>query len=341
MDRRAKKILHAVVSEYLQTGDAVGSRTLTRRHGIDLSPATVRNVMADLEDIGLLTQPHTSAGRVPTGTGLRFFIASLLKVRGLSIAEKETIRAQCGVDTHDFDAVMQRISRTLSEITQYAGVVLAPNPAQQKLHHIEFVPLTRPGEFLCILVTQQGHVENKLLKLETTIDPMRLDAIHNYLNEQLEGLSLDEVRHRVLAQLGADKNQYDGLVSAALRLGQAALADSSPSANVIVSGGANLITDGEEDPVRMRGLLQALEDKELVVRLLDEAMASEQIQVFLGAESEQSPFGDSSIVAMPYGPGERPLGAIAVVGPMRMNYGKVMSVVEFTAGLVSKLVLDR
>ena len=335
---RTKKILQAVVSEYLQTGEAVGSRTVTRRHGIDLSPATVRNVMSDLEEMGLLDQPHTSAGRVPTGTGLRFFIDALLKVRSLSKKEKEDIRHRIG--NIDPEIVLRETSRTLSEYTRYAGIVLAPNPARQTLKHIEFVPMGA-GKYLCIMVTTDGHIENKIVTTPGPRDPAQLERVHNYLAEFLGGLTMDEVRGRVLAALGEEKNRYDKLVATALQMSKAAV-DTERSADVIVSGGANLLDVARAGDVqslsRMRELLLALEDKEILVRLLDEAMSADRIQVFLGAESRVELLGDTSIVAMPYGPGEQPIGAIAVIGPTRMNYGKVMSVVDFTAEMVSRLL---
>src|SRR6266545_3544163 len=233
---RSRKILYAVVSEYLATGEAVGSRTITRRHSIDLSAATVRNVMADLEEMGLLEQPHTSAGRVPTDTGLRFFIDSLLKVRSLSPKEKDDIRERYG-EGLDLDELFQRTSRVLSDITHYAGIVLVPNPARQKLRHIEFVPLSG-GRFLCILVTHEGRIENKLVHVDFPVARGQLERIHNYLNQLLEGLTLEEVRERVLAEMGEAKNSYDEMVSSALRLSQAALERAEPSAAVIVSGQA-------------------------------------------------------------------------------------------------------
>lgn len=343
INHRSRKILHAVVSEYLQTGEAVGSRKVTRRQGIDLSPATVRNVMADLEELGLLAQPHTSAGRVPTGEGLRFFIDSLLKVRALSPREKDDIRERCGEGNASFDEVMQRTSRVLSEITHYAGIVVAPNPAVQKLQKIEFVPLSE-RRFLCIMVTADGHIENKLVKVDFDFPRTQLESTHRYLNELLSGLTLEDVRRRVLAELGQDKNQYDALVSSALRLSHAAM-ETAPEVQVIVSGKANLLAGAraadEDQLARMRGLLAALEEKELIVRLLDRTMSSERVQVFLGAETAHEALGDSSVVAVPYGPDEQPLGAIAVIGPTRMNYGKVMSVVDFTADLVTQLVSER
>jgi heat-inducible transcriptional repressor len=340
INHRARKILYAIVSEYLHTGEAVGSRTVTRRHGIDLSPATVRNVMADLEEMGMLEQPHTSAGRVPTETGLRFFIDSLLKVRSLSPKEKDEIRERYG-NALDFDELLQRTSRVLSDITHYAGLVLVPNPARQKLRQIEFLPLSN-GRFLCILVTAEGRIENKLVQVDVPIDVGQLERIHNYLNQLLEGLTIDQVRDRVLRELGEEKNRYDAMVAQALRLSHAALERTEASANVIVSGAPNLLDParaGEpENLARMRALLQALEEKELLVGLLDRTMASDRIQVFLGAETAFDALGDTAVVVAPYGPGERPVGAIAVIGPTRMNYGKVMSVVDFTADLVSEMI---
>lgn len=346
LSRRARKILQAVVAEYLRSGEAVGSRTVTRKHGIELSPATVRNVMADLEDMGLLEQPHTSAGRVPTETGLRFFLDSLLKVRSLSPREKEEIRQRYAGEVGDVtnvDEVLLRTSKTLSEITRHAGIVMAPSPARQRLRHVEF---RRLGEdrFLCILVTTEGLIENRLIQVEFGVDDTRLDRIHNYLNELLAGLTLDEVKQRVLRELGLDKNQYDSLVSDALKLGQAAFAQADRAADVVVSGQANLLdTARPSDPDymdRMRHLLRALEDKQVLIKLLDRTLGADGIQVFLGAETSLSPLGDSSVVAMSYGPEERPIGAIAVIGPMRMNYGKVMSVVDFTADMISSLLTE-
>jgi heat-inducible transcriptional repressor len=337
---RARKILGAVVSEYLQSGEAVGSRTVTRRHGIGLSPASVRNVMSDLEEMGLLEQPHTSAGRVPTETGLRFFIDSLLRVRGLSPKEKDDIRHRVG-DTAGLDELLQRTSRVLSEITHHAGIVLAPLPSRQRFRHIEFVPL-KAGRFLCVLVTTDGAIENKIVQTDTDIERERLERIHNYLDALLSGLTIEEVRERILRELGEEKNQYDELVSAALRISKAAFEQTS-QAEVVVSGGANLLGSarpGEDGIERMQTLLRTLEDKEVMVKLLDRTLVSEGIQVFLGAETDYAPLGESSVVATPYGPDDKPLGAIAVIGPMRMNYGKVMSVVDFTAALVSRMMQD-
>jgi heat-inducible transcriptional repressor len=334
LSRRAQKILHAVVTEYLQGGEAVGSRTVTRRHDLGLSPATVRNVMADLEELGLLEQRHTSAGRVPTASGLRFFIDSLLKVRGLTPREREEIRER--VTAPSPDEVVQNASRLLSDLTHHAAVILAPDPDQQRLERIEFIPL-RDGKLIAVLVTTDGRIENRLLFED--LDGSRLDRIHNYLNELLSGMTIDEVRDRVIREIAEDKNKYDEAVALALRLGHAVfVVQPERSASVLVAGQANLIDDVQ--PEQIRDLLRTLEDKETLVRLLDRTRQAAGLQVFLGAETAMQALSASSVVAMPYGPGETPIGALAVIGPMRMNYGKVMSVVDFTADTVSQLLAE-
>ena len=334
LSRRAQKILHAVITEYLSIGDAVGSRTVTRRHDLGLSPATVRNVMADLEEMGLLEQRHTSAGRVPTASGLRFFIDSLLKVRGLSPRERDEIRERVIAPTPD--EVVQNASRLLSDLTHHAAVIVAPHPDQQRLERIEFVPL-RDGKLIAVLVTTDGRIENRLVLDD--VDPATLERIHNYLNELLAGMTIDEVRDRVTRELGEDKNKYDEAVASALRLGHAVfVSPPERSAPVVVSGQVNLLDDVQ--PQHIRELLHTLEDKQTLIRLLDRTRHAEGLQVFLGAETAMQALAGSSVVAVSYGPEEQPIGALAVIGPMRMNYGKVMSVVDFTADTVSQLLAE-
>jgi len=335
LSRRAQKILHAVVTEYLHGEAAVGSRTVTRRHDLKLSPATVRNVMADLEEMGLLEQRHSSAGRVPTATGLRFFIDSLLKVRGLSAAEKDEIRQR--VSAPSSDEVVHRASRLLSDLTQHAAIIIAPDPDAQRLGQVEFVPL-RDGKLLAILVTADGQIENRIILDD--VDPRRLERIHNYLNEMLSGMTLDEIRDRVIRELADDKNRYDEAISEALRLGHAVFVERKDRpADVVVSGSANLIDESLAQD-RARELLRALEDKETLVRLLDRTRTADGIQVFLGAETALTALHSSSVIAMSYGPEDQPIGALAVIGPMRMNYGKVMSVVDVTADTVTQLLAE-
>ena len=288
LSRRAQKILHAVVTEYLSVGDAVGSRTVTRRHDLGLSPATVRNVMADLEELGLLEQRHTSAGRVPTTSGLRIFIDSLLKVRGLTPREREEIRER--VVAPSPDEVMQRASRLLSDLTHHAAVILAPDPDEARLERIEFLPL-RDGKLIAVLVTTDGRIENRLLVED--IESNRLERIHNYLNDLLAGMTLDEVRDRVIKELGEDKNKYDEAVAAALRLGHAVFVKQPErSADVVIAGQANLLDDVQPDQIR--DLLRTLEDKETLIRLLDRTRTADGLQVFLGTETAMQALSNSS-----------------------------------------------
>jgi heat-inducible transcriptional repressor len=290
--------------------------------------------MADLEELGLLEQRHSSAGRVPTASGLRFFINELLKVRALSAREKDEIRERVTAPTPE--AVVQRASRLLSNLTQHAAVIITPDPDHQRFGHLEFVPL-RDGKLIAVLVTTDGRIENRLIVDD--VDPRRLESIHNYLNELLKGMTLDEVRERVLRELGEDKNRYDEAVAAALRLGHAMFVLGERTADVVISGHANLLDDGlAQDSARE--LLRTLEDKETLIRLLDRTRHAEGLQVFLGAETALAALASSSVIAMSYGPEEQPIGALAVIGPMRMNYGKVMSVVDVTADTVTQLLAE-
>jgi heat-inducible transcriptional repressor len=289
--------------------------------------------MADLEEMGLLEQRHSSAGRVPTATGLRFFIDSLLKVRGLSGVEKEEIRQRVAAPTRD--EVVHRASRLLSDLTHHAAVIIAPDPDAQRLTQVEFVPL-RDGKLLAILVTADGQIQNRIIADD--IDPRQLERIHNYLNQMLSGMTLDEIRDRVIRELADDKNRYDLAIAEALRLGHAVFVDRvDRPADVLVTGQANLIDESVAQN-RARELLRALEDKENLVRLLDRTRTAEGIQVFLGAETALTALDQSSVIAMSYGPEDQPIGALAVIGPMRMNYGKVMSVVDVTADTVTQLL---
>ena len=235
------------------------------------------------------------------------------------------------------DEVVQRASRLLSDLTQHAAIIIAPDPDQQRLGQIEFVPL-RDGKLIAVLVTTDGRIENRLIIDE--VDPRRLESIHNYLNQLLSGMTIDEVRERVIRELGEDKNKYDQAISAALRLGHAVfVAQPDRSADVLISGQSNLLDDALAQD-RARDLLKTLEDKETLVRLLDRTRHAEGLQVFLGAETSMSGLAGSSVVAVSYGPEDMPIGALAVIGPMRMNYGKVMSVVDVTAETVSRLLAE-
>ena len=354
INNRARKILSAVVHEYLATGDAVGSRTVTRRHGIDLSAATVRNVMSDLEDAGLLKQPHTSAGRVPTDQGLRFFVDSLLKVRSVNTREREELTQRYSINTDDLDSALRDASKVLAELSSHTVVLITPRPESEILEHVEFVRL-RENQLLAVLVGKSGHVQNKIVTVTEPITNDELEGIHRYLNERLSGLTLDEVRARVHAELEHERSQYQALERRtiemkALEIQRQALGDVAGSEVIIEGQGRlleNVVGEAAEQLAKMKALFRTLEERRHLVDLLDHTAGADGIRVFIGAETQIDELADFSIIAAPYGgtgtKGDegRPLGTLGVIGPTRMNYSKVISLVDFTAQLVSGVISRR
>src|SRR5215831_4187484 len=236
---RAKKILHAVVSEYLATGEAVGSQTVTRRYGLDVSAATVRNVMGSLEEVGLLKHTHTSGGRIPTERGLRYYVDTLLRVRSLTSGEKEDIRERFGTAPPDVPEVMQRTSRILRELSHLTVVVQAPRPESDAVQHLEFVRLNE-GQLLAVIATSTGQIQNKLVPVDFPLPPGDLERINNYLNELVSGLTLDQIRARLVQEIESEQAAHDELVARALRLASAAV-PADPAADVLVDGQSNLL----------------------------------------------------------------------------------------------------
>jgi len=348
LNHRSRRILSAVVQEYLSTGDAVGSRTVTRRHGIDLSPATVRNVMSDLEEAGLLKQPHTSAGRVPTDLGLRFFVDSLLKVRTLSPKDREELGQRYQLHAEDLDGALHEASRVLAELSTHMAVVITPRPEADQLEHLEFVRL-RDKQMLVVIVGKSGQVQNKIITTESALPPEELDRMNNYLNATLSGLTLDGVAARVREELQSEHVQYQEMEKRALELSAQALASESPERQVIVEGRVRLLEGMDQlaqgDLTKMKALFRALEEKRLLADLLDETAKAPGIRVFIGAETQIEELSDFTVIAMPYGdPGQdglQPLGTLGVIGPTRMNYSRIINLVDFTAQLVSGVIGKR
>ena len=331
---RAKKILHAVVSEYLATGEAVGSQTVTRRYGLEVSAATVRTVMGDLEEAGLLKHAHTSGGRLPTERGLRYYVDMLLRVRSLTTGEKDDIRERLGAGS-DVPDVMQRTSRLLRELSHLTVVVQAPRPDSDVVQHLEFVQL-REGQLLAVIAAASGQIQNKLVPIDFALTASDLDRINNYLNELMSGLTLEQVRARLIEEVKSDRAAHDDLVNRALKLASAAV-PATPSPDVLVDGQSNLLA-GKADLERAKLLLRTLEEKDLVVRLLERTLTAPGICVFIGAEANLADLTDVSVVAAPYGPEDRPLGTIAVIGPARMNYSRVIPLVDFTAETIGEAI---
>ena len=330
---RAKKILHAVVSEYLATGEAVGSHTVTRRYGLDVSAATVRTVMGDLEEVGFLRHAHTSGGRLPTERGLRYYVDMLLRVRNLTSGEKDEIRERLAPAGGDVPEVMQRTSRMLRELSHLTVVVQAPRPESDVVEHLEFVQL-RDGQLLAVMAGASGQIQNKLVPIDFALTPGDLDRINNFLNGLVSGLTLDQVRAKLIDEIANDKAAHDQLLARALRLAQAAV-PVDPEADVLVDGQSNLLS-GKADLERAKLLLRTLEEKDLLVRLLERTLSAPGICVFIGAEANLADLTDVSVVAAPYVADGRPLGTIGVIGPSRMNYSRVIPLVDFTAEMIGE-----
>ncbi len=340
LSNRARKILSAITQEYLATGEAVGSRTVTRRYGVDLSPATVRNVMIDLEELGLIRQPHASAGRVPTDLGLRFFVDSLLKVRQLSPKEREELAAHYDFSSHEIDAALKEAGKVLSDLSTHTVVLMTPRLDVDVVRHIEFVRV-KESTLLAVLVNASGRVLNRLVTLEEPVSPEDLERITNYLNNKLEGRTLSEVRKHIAVELASERIRYDALAQRALRLQARAMP--AEEANVYIAGQAKLLGHllSEEPPPgpgRLKALFQALEDQRILLRLLEQTEVASGIQVFIGAETAVPELMEHTVVAASYGSGEQPVGALGVIGPTRMNYSRVIALVDFTAQLLSGVI---
>jgi len=334
---RAKKVLHAVVSEYLATGEAVGSHTVARRYALEVSPATVRAVMGELEDEGLLRQQHTSAGRIPTDRGLRLYIDTLLRVRSLSQCEKEDIRGRLGPATEPQE-IMQRVARLLRELSHLAVVVQAPLPKSDEVSHLEFVRL-RDDQFLAVIATTSGQVQNKVVHVDFSLSPGDLDRINNYLNRLVAGLTLDGMRRCVLEEIEREKasSASNPVLARALGLAAAAMPAADRPGEILFDGQSNLLANAA-DLERARCVLRTLEEKDQIVKLLDRTLTAPGICVFIGAEANLADLDDISVVAASYGGEERPLGTIGVIGPSRMNYSRVIPLVDFTADVITEIL---
>ncbi len=330
---RAKRILHAVVSEYLATGEPVGSETVTKRYSVEVSPATVRNVMSDLEELGLLRHTHTSGGRIPTDRGLRYYVDTLLRVRSLSQTEKDGIREQVAA-AGDVQQVMQRTSKLLRELSHLAVVVQTPRPESDAISHIEFVRL-RDNNLLAVIASASGQIQNKLVTSETPLSSGELERIHEYLNGFIAGLTLGQVRARIAEEVDSERVVRDDLMAKALALASAAVPAQPGTATLLVDGQSNLLS-GTEDLDRAKRVLRTLEEKDLIVRLLDRTLTAPGICVFIGAEANLPDLTDISVVTATYGGDGRPLGSIGVIGPSRMNYSKVIPLVDFTAEVITE-----
>lgn len=340
LNERSRQILRMVIDSYMETGEPIGSRTISRGQGLNLSPATIRNVMADLEDSGLLYSPHTSAGRLPTDAGLRLFVDGLLEIGRLSREEEEGIEARCHAAGRSLSQVLEEAGAMLSGLSRCAGLVVAPK-LDAPLRHIEFVNLG-PGRALVVLVTEAGMVENRIIEVPVGLPPSALVEAGNYLAARLVGRTLEEARGEILAELEAHRAQLDALTSSVVAAGLAIRNDEDgPDGQLILRGTANLLEDitAKEDLERIRELFEALEHKSTLAKLLDASQNADGVQMFIGAENNLFAHSGCSMVIAPYlNSRERLVGMIGVIGPTRLNYARIIPMVDYTAKMIGRLV---
>jgi heat-inducible transcriptional repressor len=343
MNDRSRDVFRAVVESYLESGDPVGSRTLTRSLSEKVSAATVRNVMQDLEFLGLLDSPHVSAGRVPTQLGLRMFVDGLLEVEDLKAQDREKIDATLGRNSGDVSGMLDRVGAALSGVTQGASLVLTPKH-EAEIRHIEFVSLGH-DRAMVVLVFSDGHVENRLFTPPPGQTPSSMREAANFLNALVEGRTLSDVRLDMQEEIATRRQEIDNLAHQLIESGLAAWEeDGSDQARLIVRGRANLLADNgvTEELDMIRSLFDDLERKQDIAEFLELTEEGEGVRIFIGSENKLFSLSGSSLVVSPYMNADRKvIGAVGVIGPTRLNYGRIVPIVDYTAQLVGKLLSDR
>jgi heat-inducible transcriptional repressor len=335
--QREEEILKAVILDYLDSGEPVGSRRLSKRYELNLSSATIRNIMSDLDDQGYLFQPHTSAGRVPTQRGFRYYVDTILKVCDLTPPEKREIKARLEPGAKEIPRLLQKASRILANVSGHIALVGAPKPNTVILKHIDFLKL-RPGLNLVIFVTEGGIVQNRLLEAEEELSQGELDKYANYLNELLKDLPLPQVRKRIMEELKKDKIKFDRLLSKALAISRKAFQE-DPEDELYVEGTQHLFKYPEfADLQIMEQLFQALQEKSTLLKLLDQSLHAQGVQIFIGSETHFKSMESLSLITTSYRKASYPLGTLGVIGPMRMDYAKVIPIVDFTAKMISSVM---
>ncbi len=342
LNNRSREVFRRVVEGYLASGDPVGSRTLTRSMTERLSAATIRNVMQDLELLGLLGSPHVSAGRIPTQLGLRLFVDGLLEVGSVAAEDRDVMDAALAAGDQDVTTLLDQIGATLSGITRGASVVLAPKQ-EAPIRHIEFVSLS-PDRVLVVLVFANGQVENRLFTPPAGQTPASMREAANFLNALAEGRTLSELRRTVSVQIAQRRQEIDSLARALVESGFAVWQnDGEQAERLIVRGRANLLESTEtQDLERIRTLFDDLERKRDIADFLELAESGEGVRIFIGSENKLFSLSGSSLVVSPYMNADRKIiGAVGVIGPTRLNYGRIVPIVDYTAQMVGRLLSER
>ena len=343
LNDRSREVFRRVVEGYLESGDPVGSRTLTRTMSEKVSAATVRNVMQDLEYLGLLDSPHVSAGRIPTELGLRMFVDGILEIGDVSAFDRQKIDATLGANDRDIESMLDRVGSALSGLTHGASLVLAPKH-EAPIRHIEFVSLA-PDRALVVLVFGDGHVENRVFTPPPGLTPSALREAANFLNALAAGKSLSDLRATFATEIASRRREIDALAASLIESGVAVWQDEGTrQERLIVRGRANLLGDSEQeaDLERIRRLFDDLERKRDIADFLELTEEGEGVRIFIGSENKLFSLSGSSLVVSPYMNADRKvIGAVGVIGPTRLNYGRIVPIVDYTAQLVGRLLTDR
>jgi heat-inducible transcriptional repressor len=344
LNERAQQLLRVLIESYIRDGQPVGSRVLSRESGLSLSSATIRNVMADLEELGFVTSPHTSAGRVPTDKGYRFFVDTLLHVRPLDSAAESEIRRQLDTVRDSSKALVAAASQLLSSVTHLAGVVTLPRTQQASITQIEFVGLSE-NRVLVVLVFNDREVQNRIFQLDRYFSPDQLKRASNYLNEQVRGRTLPQVRQEILRQLKETHEHMNQIMVDAISVAQKVFESEDASEErleYVIAGETNLMGVAELSSVeRLRRLFEAFNEKRDFLHLLDQSLKAEGIQIFIGHESGYQVLDDCSVVTAPYAAGDSVMGVLGVIGPTRMAYERVIPIVDMTAKLLGAALNSR
>lgn len=344
LNTRSREVFRLLVESYLDTGDPVGSRTLTRTMNESVSAATIRNVMQDLEHLGLLDSPHVSAGRIPTQFGLRMFVDGLLEVGDISTDERRTIDASMQSNSDDITSALDRAGSLLSGLTQSASVVLAPK-TEAPIKHIEFVSLS-PDKALVVLVMADGQVENRIFTPPLGQTPSAMREAANFLNAVMAGHTVSDLKSVVETEIGRRRQELDVLATKLIEAGVAVWADEGFGGpeRLIVRGRSNLIDESvsEADLERVKSLFDDLERKQDIAQFLDLTERGDGVRIFIGSENKLFSLSGSSLVVSPYMNADRKvIGAVGVIGPTRLNYGRIVPIVDYTAQLVSRMMSNR
>ncbi|MBW7957672.1 MAG: heat-inducible transcription repressor HrcA [Deltaproteobacteria bacterium] len=335
---RTSNVLRAIIQDFIRTAEPVSSKAISTNYSLGISPATIRNIMAELEVHGYLRQPHTSAGRIPTEKSFRFYIDGMRELREPEKEDKDLLKKSCE-RAASLDEMLSDTAKALSSITSCAGLMFIPRRESFVIKHISLLPIDASG-VIVLLVSRHGQVESKIVRMEG-IAKLELERISNYLNSFAGGLTLKGLRARIIEEMQRDKNLYDELLLKALRLGAEALEDSGRAGedDIVVEGKINIIEQPEfrDDIERMKKIFSAFEEKSLLIKLLDKSLDESGIRIYLGSESAVEEFEGLGFVTAPYGRREA-LGTLGVVGPVRMDYSRIIPLVDYASGLLTKVL---